>query len=152
MDVLIQKVIEWGNEKEIFLKSTPYKQLLKSASELGEVCDAMAKQDYVHAKMEIGDFIVTLILFCEMIGERYYIVHNINGELSRSIERIHTRLFHIYLKPYSNNIWLEEMSNEVSKLCFFIGTTQEECLQMAYEKISKRTGKMENGVFVKDGL
>lgn len=30
------------------------------------------------------------------------------------------------------------------------GWTLEECLQVAYDVISKRTGKMVNGVFVKD--
>lgn len=30
------------------------------------------------------------------------------------------------------------------------GTTINECLEQAYNVISKRTGKMENGVFVKD--
>jgi len=31
------------------------------------------------------------------------------------------------------------------------GWTLEECLQVAYDVISKRTGKMVDGVFVKDG-
>ena len=31
------------------------------------------------------------------------------------------------------------------------GWTLEECLQVAYDVISKRTGKMVNGTFVKDG-
>jgi len=30
------------------------------------------------------------------------------------------------------------------------GTTINECLQQAYDVISKRTGRMENGIFVKD--
>ena len=32
----------------------------------------------------------------------------------------------------------------------FLGTTPEECLQRAYDKISKRKGKMVGGVFVKE--
>lgn len=31
------------------------------------------------------------------------------------------------------------------------GSSLSECLGMAYDKISKRTGRMEGGVFVKDG-
>lgn len=31
------------------------------------------------------------------------------------------------------------------------GTTVGECLQLAYDKISKRTGRMQDGFFVKDG-
>ena len=35
-------------------------------------------------------------------------------------------------------------------VCEFYGVTLEECLQMAYDTISKRSGKIENGIFVKD--
>lgn len=35
-------------------------------------------------------------------------------------------------------------------LADMLGTTTETCLQLAYDKIIKRTGKMINGVFVKD--
>lgn len=35
-------------------------------------------------------------------------------------------------------------------VCEMYGFTLEECLQQAYDVISKRTGRMENGVFVKD--
>lgn len=36
----------------------------------------------------------------------------------------------------------------IAEVC---GWTLEECLQVAYDVISKRTGKMVDGVFVKDG-
>lgn len=35
-------------------------------------------------------------------------------------------------------------------VCEFYGVTLEECLQMAYDTIAKRSGKMENGIFIKD--
>ena len=35
-------------------------------------------------------------------------------------------------------------------VCEMYGFTLEECLQMAYDTISKRNGKMENGIFIKD--
>lgn len=35
-------------------------------------------------------------------------------------------------------------------VCEFYGVTLEECLQMAYDTISKRSGTMIDGVFVKD--
>lgn len=35
-------------------------------------------------------------------------------------------------------------------ICEMYGVTLEECLQQAYDVISKRTGRMENGIFVKD--
>lgn len=35
-------------------------------------------------------------------------------------------------------------------VCEMYGFSLEECLQMAYDTISKRSGKMENGIFIKD--
>lgn len=35
-------------------------------------------------------------------------------------------------------------------VCEMYGFTLEECLQQAYDVISKRTGRMEGGIFVKD--
>jgi uncharacterized protein YabN with tetrapyrrole methylase and pyrophosphatase domain len=35
-------------------------------------------------------------------------------------------------------------------VCEMYGFSLEECLQMAYDTISKRSGKIENGIFVKD--
>jgi NTP pyrophosphatase (non-canonical NTP hydrolase) len=35
-------------------------------------------------------------------------------------------------------------------VCEMLGTSLEECLQLAYGVISKRSGKMVNGIFVKD--
>ena len=47
----------------------------------------------------------------------------------------------------------EEYSDTIEALdaiASYYGWTLQECLQSAYDVISKRTGKMENGVFEKD--
>ena len=38
----------------------------------------------------------------------------------------------------------------LTNLAELLGLTIEECVESAYDVISKRTGKMENGTFVKD--
>ena len=38
----------------------------------------------------------------------------------------------------------------LTNLAELLGLTIEECVESAYEVISKRTGKMKNGTFVKD--
>jgi NTP pyrophosphatase (non-canonical NTP hydrolase) len=46
-----------------------------------------------------------------------------------------------------------ELGDVLVTLCMVaekLDTTLEECLSLAYEKISKRTGKTVNGVFIKD--
>jgi len=60
-----------------------------------------------------------------------------------------------------NNNQIDDLMNEIQDgigdtvvtligICEMYGVTLEECLQQAYDVISKRTGRMENGVFVKD--
>lgn len=90
-------VIRWAEDRGIFANSDAKTQCLKSASEMGELCDAVAKGDLDMIKDAVGDVVVTLILVCAM-----------------------------------KDIDLTD------------------CLQLAFNEISKRKGQMKNGVFVKE--
>lgn len=96
-EYLNDKVIEWAEEKGIIEKSDAKSQCLKTVSEVGELADAVNKNDIPEIVDSIGDIIVTLIILAELKG---------------------------------------------------LDVTM--CLNSAYNVISKRTGKMQNGVFVKD--
>lgn len=97
MENLVNKVIQWGDDKGIFQKSSPIKQHQKTQEEVDELKQAILDGDTTGIKDGIGDATVTLILQAELNG-----------------------------------------------------FTFEECLQHAYDIISKRTGKMVDGIFVKD--
>ena len=116
-------VLQWGEDKGIFAKSTPLRQLDKTQEELDETKEALQKlasltdqeilseklltddpdtldleeDALAEAKDGIGDMLVTIILLAKMVD--MYTV---------------------------------------------------DCLQSAYDVIKKRTGKMVNGQFVKD--
>ena len=116
-------VLQWGEDKGIFAKSTPLRQLDKTQEELDETKEALQKlasltdqqilseklltddpntldleeDALLEAKDGIGDMLVTIILLAKMVD-----------------------------------------MNSV------------DCLQAAYDVIKKRTGKMVNGQFVKD--
>lgn len=94
---LFELIRQWGKEKGIIDRSYPEKQFLKLLEEVGELADALNKNDLDNIKDAIGDCIVVLTLLGAML--------NINAE---------------------------------------------ECLETVYDIISKRTGRMINGVFVKD--
>ena len=94
---LEDKVIHWAQDRGIFAASDPKSQMLKTVEEVGELADAIAKDDAEAVKDAIGDILVTLILQCHL-------------------QR----------------------------------TNMDECLELAYAVISKRRGKMVNGVFVKE--
>lgn len=61
-------IINWGNDKGIIQAGNKERQCLKMASEAGEVCDAVAKQDIEGVIDGIGDTGVTLILLAHMHG------------------------------------------------------------------------------------
>ena len=116
-------VLQWGEDKGIFAKSTPLRQLDKTQEELDETKEALQKlasltdQEILseklltddpdtldleedasaEAKDGIGDMLVTIILLAKMVD-----------------------------------------------------MDTVDCLQSAYDVIKKRTGKMVNGQFVKD--
>lgn len=94
---LQSNVLEWAADKGILAKSDAKTQCLKSMSEAGELCDAIAVRDRVKTIDALGDVLVTLIILAELE----------NLDL----------------------VW---------------------CLEEAYGVIQARTGRMENGIFVKD--
>ena len=61
-------VIHWAEARDIIAHSKPQSQLLKSVSELGELCDAEIKHDLDGIIDGIGDVLVTLIIYAEMKG------------------------------------------------------------------------------------
>lgn len=97
LGALVAKVREWAKDRGIFESSDPKSQMLKTVEEVGELADAIAKEDREEIQDAIGDIIVTLVLQAEMQG-----------------------------------------------------LDVRDCLGSAYGVISKRSGKMVNGVFVKD--
>lgn len=113
MKQLINKVIQWADDKGILENGTTLAQLGKTEEEVAELRESLeaqsiglkfffnSKGDYVNTreqiKDDIGDSLVTLIIQAKMQGMDI-----------------------------------------------------EDCLQSAYDVISKRKGEMKNGTFVKD--
>lgn len=60
------KVIRWAEARRIIPNAKPYSQLLKAVSEMGELCDAEAKQDEPAIKDAVGDILVCLINYCAL--------------------------------------------------------------------------------------
>lgn len=65
---LVESVVEWGKDRKIIPNSTPASQLLKTASELGELADATLKDDRDGIVDGVGDVLVTLILYSALQG------------------------------------------------------------------------------------
>ena len=63
---LEMKVVQWSEARNIIPNSTPQAQLLKAASELGELADATMKNDEDGCKDGVGDVVVCLINYCAL--------------------------------------------------------------------------------------
>jgi NTP pyrophosphatase (non-canonical NTP hydrolase) len=67
-NLLNQQVIQWAEERGIFEKSNPRKQMDKTLEEIQELSDAIDANDRAGIIDGIGDVVVTLILQAHMQG------------------------------------------------------------------------------------
>ena len=148
MQELQNKVIKWAEDKGIFAKSDPTSQFLKTISEVGELADAVNKNDLPEIKDAIGDITVTLILHAEMTDSE------LDLDVDECVRYKNPKEAVSYLlRELCKIADYEEYRDTVEALdaiAAHYGWALQECLRSAYDVISKRTGKVENGVFIKD--
>jgi len=65
---LSEKVLQWGLEKNIIVPQNQLRQALKMVSEVGELCDAIIKNDKENQIDAVGDVLVTIIILSEQLG------------------------------------------------------------------------------------
>lgn len=118
---LNNKVVKWGEAKGILSKSTPLKQLEKTQEELDETKHALEKL----------------------------------AQLDEDVEK-NQNLFPEDTEKYRQAI-IDEVEDGIGDMEVTISLLKEmlkfdttQCFESAYNVISKRTGKMVNGLFVKD--
>lgn len=66
--ILELEVLRWAEARRIIPNSTPQNQLLKTMSELGELADAVIKNDQQAIVDGFGDVLVTLIIAADLAG------------------------------------------------------------------------------------
>lgn len=167
---LVPLIQEWAKERGIFDKSTPFDQLLKTHEEVGELINACYDNEKPAIQDAIGDVMVTLINYSYFMRIDAWIqindVLNIGDETNE--DKVILSLYMLReLSSLMNSafITMGRTYEEKPKTIFFKfsyiiyylnniaileNTTLEECLNIAYNEIKERTGKMINGKFVKD--
>ena len=140
---LKEQVIQWGLEKEI---NNPVTQFCKVSEELDEINKELSSKEELNLdklKDAIGDTAVTLILLNYQEGR----VSMLSDMKILDIKDPKVAFRQIFISVAQNDNRVFYMLNDLA-MCF--GSTLEECLQIAYEVISKRTGQTINGQFYKD--
>jgi len=68
---LIDRIIQWGEDRNLIKGSTPERQVMKTQEELDELKEAIGEENGPAIMDGIGDVTVTLILIAAQLGMRF---------------------------------------------------------------------------------
>lgn len=149
MSELIEKVKQWGVEKGITGpngKGTIEGQFWKFIEEMNELGQAIKANDTQEIRDALGDLQVVAI-------QAESIVYGIEFAIEDLVRFQQEMRIESYARQAIDSIMDDPDSSftMVRSIARKLGHDPDECLQEAYDVISKRTGRMEGGTFVKDG-
>lgn len=164
MEQLRENIIKWADDKGILSKATPASQ----ATKILEECLELVVADYNNNQEEIedacGDIYVTLVIEAHMLGLDLGEVLPTVIEVTdipldiytpRAILATATNIFGALTEEYDSDYnpvdrFIKGVYHKLVSYCVGNNISLKDAVQGAYNIISKRTGRMENGVFVKD--
>lgn len=168
IEQLVPMVEQWGKDKGILDGSNSTKQLSKTKEEVYELIrDLTTPRDFEKIIDDVGDSLVTLILYFKLKDIDFLEFYNSIVFKFKKEEyekcKITPRQLQKNLRNCMKNVLKnEEVGNspafnddleELFTLLFisakYVNKTNEYCLESAYNIISKRTGKMVDGIFVR---
>lgn len=164
---LVPLIHQWAKERKIYEQLTPFDELLKTHEEVGELIKACYDNDKPAIQDAIGDVMVTLINYCYMVEEdsEFLIRQALTMRLDKGSKPVRMAIYTEYLLnnllrkecgqgfkiiPYSPHHRLLYMINELHSIALLEESTLEECLNIAYNEIKNRKGKIINRKFIKD--
>lgn len=162
LETLIEKVKQWSIDRGLNTVD-PFKQLIKLREEYGELNSGIAKDNEELIKDSIGDTMVVLIILGQITGNDVYIDEMIQfvdvpTELYKfSLEKTLAQ-FDISIGNFSGNLLTNLPTNValfnaiviLSHIASKLDTSLKDCLQLAYDEIKDRKGRMIDGVWVKE--
>jgi len=157
---LFDSVRNWANERGLIQEGDVKTQTLKLFEELGELSRSVIKSDLKEKKDAIGDSIVVCInLLCIKSINAEDLISKIqpayNEEIDKEVLNMDEKS--VALDCYNviaMSTEFEAIFNSLlcclSHIAILNETTLVECLELAYNQIKNRTGKMLNGSFIKN--
>lgn len=168
---LVPLIHQWAKERKIYEQLTPFDELLKTHEEVGELIKACYDKDKSAIQDAIGDVLVTLINYSYFVFKnKDYAIEAINAKyMFDSFEGSSTINYLGYIvktliglfneefllqenNNYPRNVFfrLSHISQLLEKVAQDENTTLEECLNIAYNEIKNRKGRIINRKFIKD--
>lgn len=155
MQDLIAKIEQWAEDRNIIKGSKPIDQAMKLFSEFGELADNVGKGR--DCRDDIGDVFVVLTIISAQLGETIseinigdFVWHYGNKSL---VAELCGQLYEFVSSAKGENWDYNSLSfclEFLNCLAIDIGSSIEECVQIAYNDIKDRVGILWNGVFVKN--
>ena len=168
-NLTIQEIVpliqEWAKERKIYEQLTPFDELLKTHEEVGELIKACYDNDKPAIQDAIGDVLVTLINLCHFVEENpAMLINKYPFKRNESEKSLHTAL--IINKFILELMWsvskyecsaraevffkIPLIAQRLHIIAKIHNTTLEECLNIAYNEIKNRKGRIINRKFIKD--
>ena len=173
MQELINKVVKWGQDRGLD-KVGHEAQARYTLKETAELLDAYADKDIDAINDAIGDILVTLIVgasndtSCRQATVRTLTDERItfsrepsfyNDPFSVCYPRVVYGALYLLHRSVGGRLTSGDYGSCISVLSAVLGSVNHEfnqqlslqdCLQLAYNEIKNRTGKLVNGQFIKD--
>lgn len=161
----IKNICDWADSKGLTENGTMDAQFEKIYEEITELREALKNQNLLEIKDAIGDIFITLVVAkqmeiknCECVVRAFY-DYRIDKDVKVSDDDINKFLDDDFnkLKFIRNNsdYVSNKIVNSIVGTLYIASKSYDmeflECVAHSYEIISKRTGKIINGSFVKDG-
>lgn len=140
---LIQKVEAWAEERNLIKFEYADKQYLKFLEETGELSRALLKNDVPEIQDGVGDFCVCVIILAKQLGVKLE-TQLYEGEVSGAIG------LYDFVNLVSPNYVAIEFVEVADAVIKSHGYDLVDCLEVAYNVISKRKGRTIGGTFIKD--
>lgn len=159
MEDLIKKIEQWAEDRNIIKGSKPIDQAMKLFSEFGELADNVGKGR--DCRDDIGDCAVVITIIMRQCGlslhayaedlkfiSQYDIKYNV-AQLGSNIAE--------FVSDIASNHEISDESDAfiscieyLNVIALQIGSTINECLEVAYSDIKDRKGIMLGGIFIKE--
>ena len=155
MKELIINVVDWAAKNNVLDKKYSEKQFLKIIEEVGELCQAILKDNEPDKVDAIGDIMVTLIIYQHQVDglidlDTIIAACQLPSDFEPRFNDIPDLLRIVALSELNNSSGLEYAAyRSLAKIAKFNCYSLEECLDAAYNVIKDRNVKLVNGTLVK---
>lgn len=153
---LEEKVEQWFVDRNLH-EANPVKQFEKLMEETGELFEGIAKDKPAFIKDALGDMQVVLIGLEQQIKNGAEIEASpqemelllLVSSLGKLAQKLHKHIFHSETQLPFIRPELLSLHSSIHAVAIH-NLTADSCLQLAYDEIKDRKGKIIDGVFVKE--